>query len=101
MLILRNKFDVLHEKTETYTPNDEYKNFVNAHLEVAAEYILTIQRAKHKIPWETVVVRKKRSDVKTASKCYRRYPTNTNALKLKKAENEFTSIYIKEQTEYI
>ncbi len=28
-------------------------------------------------------------------------PTNTNALKLKKAQNELASIYLKEQTEYI
>ena len=28
-------------------------------------------------------------------------PKNTNALKLKKAQNELTSIYLKEQTEYI
>ena len=45
-------------------------------------------------------VREKRADVKTASKCYRKNPTNTNALKLKKAQNELASIYLKEQTEY-
>ena len=28
-------------------------------------------------------------------------PTNTNALKLKKAQNELANIYLKEQTEYI
>ena len=28
-------------------------------------------------------------------------PTNTNALKLEKAQNEFANIYLKEQTEYI
>ena len=39
--------------------------------------------------------------MKTASKCNRKDPTNTNALKLKKAQNELPSIYQKEQTEYI
>ena len=39
--------------------------------------------------------------MKTASKCNRKNPTNTNALKLKKAQNELASIYLKEQTEYI
>ena len=39
--------------------------------------------------------------MKTASKCYRKNPTNTNALKLKKAQNELASIYQKEQTEYV
>ena len=39
--------------------------------------------------------------MKTASKCNRKNPTNTNALKLKQAQNELASIYLKEQTEYI
>ena len=42
-LALRNKYDALHEKIETHTPNEEYENFVNAHLEAAAEYIPTKQ----------------------------------------------------------
>ena len=37
----------------------------------------------------------------TASKTYRKNPTNANALKLKKAQNELASIYLKEQTEYV
>ena len=36
-IALRNKLDAQQEKTETHTPNDEFKNFVNAHLEAAAE----------------------------------------------------------------
>ena len=47
------------------------------------------------------MVREKRADVKTASKCNRKNPTNANALKLKKAPKELASIYLKEQTEYI
>ena len=99
-LTLRNKFDGLQEKTKTYTPNDEYENFVKANLEAAIECILTKQRAKPKVPWKTLAVRKKRADVKTASKCKRNKPTNTNTLKLKKAQNEFYNIYLKEQTDY-
>ena len=53
------------------------------------------------VPWETLAVREKRADVKTASKYYRKNPTNTNTLKLKKAQNELTSIYLKEPTGYI
>ena len=53
--------------------NDEYENFINAHLEVAAECIPTKQRAKPRVPWETAV-RKKHADVKTASKCKRKKP---------------------------
>ena len=39
--------------------------------------------------------------MKIASKCNRKNSTNTNALKLKKAQNELANIYVKEQTEYI
>ena len=39
--------------------------------------------------------------MKTTSKCNRRNPTNINAQKLKKVQNELTNINLKEQTEYI
>ena len=32
VLELRNRFETLQEKTEKSTPNNEYENFVNAHL---------------------------------------------------------------------
>ena len=101
MLALRNKFDALQENTEIHTPNDEYENFVNGHVEAAAKYIPTKLRIKSRVPWETLEFREKRADVKTASKCNRKNPTNTNAQKLKKAQNELTSMYLKEQTENI
>ena len=47
------------------------------------------------------MVREKRAHVKTASKSYRKNPTNTNAIKLKKAQYQLTVVYLKEQTEYI
>ena len=75
--------------------NDEYKNFVKAHLEAT-----TKQRAKPRVLLETLAVRKKREDVKTASKFNRKNPTNINALKLK-AQNELANTYVKEQTKYI
>ena len=68
MLTLRNKFDAVQEKTETYTPNDEYENFVNAHIEATVEYLPTKLGAKPRVPWETLAVRKKRADMKTAFK---------------------------------
>ena len=46
-------------------------------------------------------MREKRTHVKTASKSYRKNPTNTNARKLKTAQYQLAAIYIKEQTEYI
>ena len=64
-LTLRNNFDALQEKTETHTPNDEYENFVNAYLEGVAECIPTKLRAKPRVPWETLAVRKKHADIKT------------------------------------
>ena len=45
---VRNKFDILQEST-MYSPNEEYENFVSAHLEAAAECIPTKQRAKHNV----------------------------------------------------
>ena len=42
----KNKFNARQEISETPTPNDEYENFVNAHLEVAAECISTKQKVK-------------------------------------------------------
>ena len=76
-------------KTGKSTPNDEYENFVNAHLEAAAKCIPTKLKTKYRVPRETLAVREKRALVKTASKNYRKNPTNTNALKLKlKAANQ-------------
>ena len=80
-------------RRQEHTLNDEYENFVNAHLEVAAKYIPTKQRNKSRVPWETLAVREKCADVKTASKCTRKNSTNTNALKLKTAQNELANIY--------
>ena len=101
VLELRNRFETLQEKIKKSTPNDEYENFVNAHLKAAAKCIPTKLKTKYRIPWETLAVREKRTLVKTASKNYRKNPTNTNALKLKTAQYQLAGIYIKEQTEYI
>ena len=100
-LELRNRFETLHEKTEKVTPNDEYENFVEAHLEAASKCIPTKPRTKNRVPWETSEVREKRALVKTASKSYRKNPTNTNARKLEKAQYQLAGIYLKEQAEYI
>ena len=52
---VRNKFNTLQETSERYTPEDEYKNFIAAHMEAAAK---CIPRAKCKVHWELLVVRK-------------------------------------------
>ena len=98
---LRNRFETLQEKTEKGTPTDEYENFVNAHLEAAAKCIPIKPRTKYRVPWETLAVREKCAHVKTASKSYRKNPTNRNARKLKTAQYQLASIYLQEQTEYI
>ena len=95
--ITRNRFKTLQEKTEIRTPNDKYENFVNTKLKAAANCIPTKPRTKYRVPWKTLAVREKRADVKTASKSYRKNPTNTNTQKLKKTQNELASIYLKEQ----
>ena len=100
-LELRNRFETLQEKTEKVTPNYEYENFVEAHLEAASKCIPTKPRTKYTVPWETSEVREKCALVKTASKSYRKNPTNTNARKLEKAQYQLAGIYLKEQAEYI
>ena len=100
-LELRNRFETLQEKTEKGTPNDEYKNFAEAHLEAASKCIPTKPRTKYRVPWETLAVRERRALVKTASKSYRKNPTNTNPRKLEKVRYQLAGIYLKEQTEYI
>ena len=83
VLELRNRFEILQEKTEKSTLNDEYENFVNAHLEAAAKYIPTKLKTKYRVPWETLAVREKRALVKTASKNYRKKPNKHKCLKTK------------------
>ena len=100
-LELRNRFETLQEKTEKVTRNDEYENFVEAHLEAASKCIPTKPRTKYRVPWETSAIREKRALVKTASKSYWKNPTNTNARKLEKAQYQLAGIYLKEQAEYI
>ena len=99
VLELRNRFATLQEKTEKGTANDEYENFINMQLKAAVNCIPTKPRTKYRVPWETLAVREKCADVKTASKCSRKNPTNSNAQKLKKAQNELASK--KELTEYV
>ena len=86
MITLRNKFDALQEISETLTPSDKYENFVNACMEAEAECIPTKLRAKHRVPWETLAVKKKQDNVKTAFQCNKKNPTNANTRKLKKAQ---------------
>ena len=57
-IILRNKSNALQEISETLTPNDNYENFINAHMEAAAESIPTKLKAKLRAPWETLAVKK-------------------------------------------
>ena len=68
VLELRNRFETLQEKTEKGTPNDEYENFLEAHLEAVSKCIPTKPRTKYRVPWETLAVREKRALVKTATK---------------------------------
>ena len=58
----------------------------------------TKPRTKYRVPWETLAVREKCVLVKTASKSYRKNPTNTNARKLEKAQYQLAGIYLKEQS---
>ena len=57
MITLKNKLDALQEISETLTLNDEYENFVNVHMEAATECITTKLRTKHRVPWETTLIK--------------------------------------------
>ena len=93
--------DTTRKKKEKVSPNDKYENFVNAHLEATAKCTPSKTRTKYRVSWETLAVREKRTHVKNASKSYRKNPTNTSVVKLKKTQYQLTGIYLKEQTEYI
>ena len=71
---MQNKFIALQELTETPTPNDKYENFINTHMEAAAEYTLTELRVKHR----GINSLEKRDNVNTASLCNKRNSTNFN-----------------------
>ena len=45
--------------TIRHTLNDEYENFIASLIEAAAECIPIKPRAKLRVPWELLVVRKK------------------------------------------
>ena len=77
VLELRNRYETLQERTEKSTPNDDYENFVNAHLEAAAKCISTKLKTKYRVPRKTLAVREKRAIVKTASKNYRKKTQQT------------------------
>ena len=69
-----NEFDTFQEISETHNPNGEYEKFVTGHMEATAEWIPPKPRAKHSVPWETLVVRKKRNNAKRISLFYKRNP---------------------------
>ena len=85
----RNNFDALQEIWEILTPNDEYENFVNGLMEEAAECKPTKLRAKHRVPRETLAVKKKM------------HPYSVIGTQLMPTLRKWTNTYLKEQTEYI
>ena len=59
MVTVRNKFDILQEISKINTPNDNCENFVTTYIEAATGCLQTEQRAKYRVPWGSLVVRKK------------------------------------------
>ena len=56
MVAVRNKFNTLQEKSERYTLNDKYENFITAHMEAAVECIPTKLKVKYRVPWEPLML---------------------------------------------
>ena len=64
IITVKNKFDTFQKTPERHTPKEEYKNFLTAHIEAAAECIQTKLRDKCRVLWESIVVREKRDSIK-------------------------------------
>ena len=60
----RNKFDTLQETPERRTPNIKDEIFVTASIEAAAECISAKSRAKCRISWGPLAIRKKQENMK-------------------------------------
>ena len=75
--------ETLQEKTEKSTPNDEYENFVNAHLEAAAKCIPTKHKTKYRVPWETLAVREKPCTSENSLQKLSKNPNKHKCLKTK------------------
>ena len=50
MVTVKNKFDTRQETSERHTPNDEYENFLTAHVETAFKCIQFKSKAKFRVP---------------------------------------------------
>ena len=85
---IRDKFEIeLKKQIRCITGEDRNKTNIrisSTPIKAAAKFMPIKHRTKSRVPWETLTVREKRADVKTASKCNRKKPMNSNALKLKK-----------------
>ena len=57
---VRNKFNTLREISERHTPNDKYGKIVTTHMEAGAECMQNKTRARCRVRWESLKVRKKR-----------------------------------------
>ena len=90
-LELRNRFETLQEKTEKGTPNDEYENFVEEHLEAASKCIPTKPRTKYRVLCETC----------TRENCPQKLSEEPNKHKCPNTRKLLPGIYLKEQAEYI
>ena len=60
------------------------------HMNAATEYVPTKPNANCRSPWEALVVRKKRDNMKIAILLNKENPTNVNVQIVKKAHKELT-----------
>ena len=80
----RKKFDTIQEISERHAPHYEYENFVT----VAVKIIPTKPRAKCRVPWEAVAIRKTLDNMKKESLLNKRTKKNINARKRQKIQKE-------------
>ena len=62
-MTVRNKFGNLQETSERDTPNNEYENFIAAHIEAEAECMPTKPIAKYRVPLESKAIREKQDSM--------------------------------------
>ena len=84
MITLINKFDIFQETPEKHTLNDEYENFVTAHIQAAGKCIQIKPKAKCRVLSKVIAIREKQDNVKKPPLLNKRNPINANVQKFKK-----------------
>ena len=98
---LSNRFSALQDGNTENSANSLYNNFEQACAHAAEEVIPLKPKARHRIPWETEDIMKKRDDLKSAVLRRNADPTRENRYLYRCAESALKEAYGAEQTSFI